>query len=100
MQNKEKKKDVTRLVEVHEMIRIVIQDQEVVFAGYPVNLLPPFQRDNNACGIRSGGVYVHYFWHFLARQFPVPQRFPENLWNHTMLILRDRDQLHLMRRDL
>lgn len=88
------------LLEVHEVVRIIVQDQEVVLASYPIDLLSPFQRKNDTGGIRSGGIYVHYFRHFLSRQLSVSQRFPQNIWNQTVLILGDRDQLYVMRRDL
>lgn len=88
------------LLEMQEVVRIIVQDQEVVLASYPIDLLSSFQRNNGTGGIHSGGIYVHYFWHFLSRQLSVSQRFPQNIWNQTVLILRDRDQLYLIRRDL
>lgn len=78
------------LVKVHEMIGIVVEDQEVVLAGYIVDLLASFQRYYNAGGIRARGVYVHYLGRLFAGELATPQRLPQHFRDGAVVILRDR----------
>lgn len=87
----------THLVKMHEMIRIVVEKQEIVFTGYPVDLLSSFQGYNDASRIRASGVYIHHFRHFSTVKLPISQSFPEYFRYGTIVVLRDRYELRFVR---
>lgn len=89
--------NVTHLVEMHEMIGIVIKDQEIIFTGYPVDLFSSFQGNNDASRVRAGSIYIHYFRHFLTGKEPVSQNFPEYFRDRAIVVLRDRYKLRFVR---
>jgi len=91
---------VAHLIKMDEVIRIIVKDEEVVLAGYPVDFLPSFQRYDDTGRIRTRRIDVHYFRHFLAGHLSFPENFPHDFRDGTIVVLRDPDEFCLVRCDL
>jgi len=91
---------VAHLIKVDEVVRIIVEDEKVVLAGYPVDFLSSFQRYDDTGRIRARGIDVHYFRHFLAGHLSLPENLPHHFRDGTIVVLRDPDEFCLVRRDL
>lgn len=79
----------TYVGEVHEVIRIVIEYEEIVLAGNPVDFLPPVQRHNRAGRIGPGRIYVHHPGHPKSLVFALPQALAQTFRHYTQFVLID-----------
>lgn len=93
-------KNCTYLVKMHKMIRIIVEDQKVVFTGYFVNFFSSFQRHNDASRICTRRVYIHYFWHFCTGNLTILQSFSEHFRYGTIVVLWDYYKFRFVRRYL
>lgn len=57
---------ITHVVIAQEHVRVVLYDQEVVFAGQLVHLSPPLFTEDGARGVVAGRYDVHHLRHLQA----------------------------------
>ena len=90
----------THVGEVHEVVWIIIEDQEIIFTRDAIDLLPSLYWHNRTSWVSPSGVYVHDLGHLKARGFALLKPLAQACRTHAVVVLIDSDHLCIVRSDL